>query len=114
MWQMFDQSGLPRGLRQGGQAVPGGHWGRRRSEENSWGDLGHIQVREIRDKHDAHDDGKHGAHDDHDQEIYVHDQLSVLLNMIIGFGSYCWFNNLGMIIVWILMVFVRHWIKIGK
>ena len=36
--------GLPRGLRQGGEALPGRHRGGRRPEEDSWGDLGHIQV----------------------------------------------------------------------
>ena len=76
--------GLPRGLWQGGQVVPGWHRGRRRPEENSWGDLGHIQVIEIHDKHGAHNDVKH---EEHDQKIYVHDQLSVLL--IISIAEYC-------------------------
>ena len=36
--------GLPWGLRQGSEALPGRHRGGRRPEEDSGGDLGHIQV----------------------------------------------------------------------
>ena len=46
-----------------------------------------VMVNMVHDdgKHGAHDYGKHGAHD---QEINIHDQL---MNIIIGFGSHCWF-----------------------